>query len=77
VSTAHAVSGPMAAPTVSSARWSPKSRPRRSGVPESAMSASRGAVRTPLPNLSATRSARTAGQPGTTASSGLTTLESV
>jgi hypothetical protein len=47
--------GPMAAPRWSIARWKPKARPRIEGSVESAIRASRGEVRTPLPMRSPTR----------------------
>ena len=53
---------PITAPVVSIARCRPKARPRASGAVESAMSASRGAVRIPLPIRSPTRATRTIGQ---------------
>ncbi len=53
---------PITAPVVSIARWRPKARPRASGAVESAMRASRGAVRMPLPIRSPTRATRTSGQ---------------
>ena len=45
----------MAAPRWSIARWKPKARPRIDGSVESAIRASRGEVRTPLPMRSPTR----------------------
>src|SRR5882672_8924837 len=50
-----AASGPMKAPIVSSDCRNPKLAPRRSGVVMSAISASRGAVRMPLPMRSMKR----------------------
>jgi hypothetical protein len=57
VSTETARSGPSTAPTLSIARWTPKASPRRDGWLLSVISASRGAVRTPLPTRSMVRSA--------------------
>ena len=51
-STAKAINGPTSAPKVSIARWTPKLRPRSAGSDAVAISASRGPVRSPLPNRS-------------------------
>ena len=72
---AKATSGPMAAPSVSSPRWKPNARPRWRGSTESAMSASRGGLRSPLPTRSPKRSASTMGQESATASAALATAE--
>ena len=45
----NAISGPIIAPVVSIARCTPNARPSVFGVAESEISASRGAVRMPLP----------------------------
>jgi len=58
------------------ARWKPKAAPRISGAVTSAMSASRGEVRTPFPTRSAKRSASTAGQAPARPMSGRATEES-
>ena len=58
-----AASGPATAPALSMARWRPKARPRVAGETSEAISASRGAVRIPLPTRSANRIARTCTQP--------------
>ena len=50
---AKAMSGPISAPSVSSARWTPKARPSAAGGDDVAINASRGAVRSPLPSRSA------------------------
>ena len=47
-----ASSGPTTAPSVSKARWTPKEAPSLSRALLSEMSASRGAVRMPLPSRS-------------------------
>ena len=52
-----AASGPSIAPTVSSARCTPKLMPRAVFSLESEISASRGAVRTPLPSRSTSSTA--------------------
>ena len=44
-----ATSGPVKAPMVSIIRWTPNARPYRGGGVDSVISASRGAVRRPLP----------------------------
>ena len=49
ISSPNATSGPSIAPAVSSARWTPKAVPKRSGGELSEMIASRGAVLMPLP----------------------------
>ena len=51
-STRNASSGPVAAPTLSSMRWTPNDLARCSGWAASEISASRGAVRMPFPILS-------------------------
>lgn len=56
-SNANAASGPIAAPSVSSARCTPNDRPSMLGSEVSAISASRGAVRNPLPSRSAVTTA--------------------
>jgi hypothetical protein len=56
------ITGPSVAPAVSIARWKPNARPRLSGSVVSAISTSRGALRIPLPNLSANRIPSTSGQ---------------
>ena len=66
---------PIVAPAVSIARWKPNARPRRSGAVESAISASRGAVRIPFPIRSPTRAARTSGQVVATRKSDLARTE--
>ena len=53
--------GPHTAPAVSAARWKPNARPRRWAGVSSAMSASRGDVRMPLPVRSTTRATSTNG----------------
>ena len=55
------MSGPTTAPTVSAARWNPNARPRFSLVVSSAMIASRGGPRTPLPTRSVARATSTIG----------------
>jgi len=54
-----AISGPTKAPIVSSVWRRPKLAPRSSGGAMSAISASRGAPRTPLPTRSRNRAAAT------------------
>ena len=51
----------MTAPSVSPVRWNPNALPIASGGTEAAMSASRGAERTPLPKRSSTRPTSTTG----------------
>ena len=75
-SNASAPSGPSTAPAVSTARWNPKARPRSPRSVHCATSASRGAVRTPLPNRSTNRAKSTTGQWKASASSGLATAAS-
>ncbi len=58
-STPNAASGPSRAPAVSSARCTPKARPCSPGGTDSEISASRGAVRRPLPVRSAASTAAT------------------
>src|SRR5213592_371625 len=55
LSTAQATSGPITAPTWSSPRCNPKARPTMGAGVTSAISASRGGVRRPLPSRSTTR----------------------
>ena len=52
-STASATSGPANAPTLSIARCTPNARPSARGGEDNVISASRGAVRRPLPARSA------------------------
>ena len=59
---ASPISGPTTAPNVSAARWNPNARPRSACGVSSAISASRGAPRIPLPVRSATRATSTSGQ---------------
>ena len=65
VSIARLTSGPITAPAVSAARWNPNAIPRPAGAVESAMSASRAAVRIDLPKRSLQRPIRKSGQPST------------
>jgi hypothetical protein len=67
----------MTAPAWSIARWKPYTRPRSAGSAQNASSASRGALRTPLPTRSANRMASTCPQPVTPAMSGRDADESV
>ncbi len=60
--TPKAISNPSTAPPVSAARWKPKASPRWRSSMLSATSASRGAVRMPLPTRSAQRTPATAPQ---------------
>ena len=70
------MSGPSTAPAVSAARWKPNDRPYTSGSDESAMRASRGDVRTPLPKRSVVRATSTCGQWNAVASNSLPTADS-
>jgi len=54
-----AINNPIIAPDVSKARVTPNAKPRFSSLTESAIKASRGAVRIPLPTRSAQRTAAT------------------
>ena len=76
-SRARAISGPITAPSESMKRWNPNTKPVRDGSLESRSSASRGAVRIPLPVRSTTRAPITQPQAGATATSGLATFDSV
>ena len=69
------MAGPNTAPNWSIARWNPKERPSSCGGTESATMASRGAVRTPFPNLSTKRAPSTCPQPPASASSGRDSVE--
>lgn len=72
----NATSGPSSAPAVSMARCTPKARPRVSGAEDSEISASRGAVRSPLPVRSTARTAPIRGRLWTRSSAGLHTADS-
>ncbi len=65
---ANASTGPITAPVVSSARCTPKARPRSAGLEAAAIMASRGAVRRPLPTRSTATTAATAARPVLTSS---------
>ncbi len=71
-----AISGPSAAPIVSSIRCTPKARPRCSvGVAEEIIE-SRGAVRTPLPMRSAATTAEMLAAPAANSRKTLATADS-
>ena len=72
----RAIRGPITAPAVSIARWKPNARPSNDGGVPSAMRASRGDVRTPFPNRSTKRAAKTWGHPKARASSAFPAAES-
>ena len=74
-SSANATSGPSAAPSVSIPRWNPNARPRNRGSTESAIRASRGGLRSPLPTRSENRSPSTAGQDVASASAPFAIVE--
>ena len=71
-----AISGPTTPPAVSAALWNPKARPRAAGEAASAIMASRGAERTPLPMRSRTRAPNTSGQPKARPSTGFASADS-
>ena len=71
-----AMSGPKNAPTVSSAWRNPKAAPRISLGVMSAMSASRGAPRMPLPTRSVKRAANTQAAVGASANTGFVSAAS-
>ena len=73
--TAAATNTPAKAPVVSMARWRPNATPRYSGAVESAISASRGEVRIPLPNRSPTRPISTTGHAVATRYSSLAAVD--
>ena len=70
-----ASSGPATAPALSIAWWNPNARPARSPA-ASAMSASRGELRSPFPTRSVTRTARTCQGRVASATKGRTALAS-
>ncbi len=70
-----AMSGPATAPALSIAWWNPKARPTLSPA-ASAMSASRGVLRRPLPTRSVTRTASTCHGLVASATKGRTALAS-
>src|SRR5262245_51563035 len=72
-SSANATSGPTSAPALSAALRTPNALPRMFGSMESAISASRGALRMPLPMRSDTRMNNTSAADCATATSGRTT----
>ena len=69
----HASIGPSTAPAWSMPRCSPNARPRSTAGVASAISASRGGVRSPLPRRSTTRSPMTCHAAPVTAITGRTT----
>ena len=76
-SAAEASSGPIMAPVWSMARWKPKARPRSAGGVTCATRASRGALRTPFPTRSLSRTTRTCQGAPANATSGRASEDSV
>jgi len=68
----QATRGPITAPTWSSPRCNPKARPTKGAGVTSAISASRGGVRSPLPSRSTTRKPITCHAAAVTAMTGRT-----
>ncbi len=72
----NARSGPIAAPIVSRARWTPNARPSAGSGVDAAMRASRGPVRMPLPSRSRVMTAVSEANPLKTIRRTLVTAES-
>ena len=72
-----AMPGPITAPILSPVRWNPNALPRWALSTESAIKASRGALRMPLPMRSVTRPRKTRGQDVATTTNALPTPANV